>query len=133
MLEGLVQAASTTGLQIHMGKTKALTNCPGHGGNTLKVLGSRVSILHEDDSTEYLGKRLSLTSVHDTEISARIEKAWKKFFSLKKELCGKHISLKSKIRLLNATVTPVVLYGSGSWTMTSHRENELRTAQRRML
>ena len=37
------------------------------------------------------------------------------------------------MRFFDAVVTPCVLYGSGSWTMTQQREATLRTAQRRML
>eukprot|EP00973_Karenia_brevis_P079174 10985334-Karenia_brevis.AAC.1 len=122
-----------TGLKIHMGKTKALTNCTSNRAGNLNIYGNSVDILQGEAYTDYLGKRLCLTSVHDAEIHARIDKAWKKFFSLKRELCGKHVSLKSRIRLFNCTVTPTLLYGSGSWTMTSERERLLRTSQRRML
>ena len=37
------------------------------------------------------------------------------------------------MRLFNAVVTPVVLYGSASWTMTHVREQKLKATQRKML
>ena len=54
-------------------------------------------------------------------------------FAQKSDLCGKHVSLKTRLRLFNSTVTSTMLYGSGTWTMTANRERKLRTAQRRML
>lgn len=53
--------------------------------------------------------------------------------ALKIDVCGRHASLASRLRLFNATVTPTMLYGSGCWTMTSERERMLRSTQRRML
>ena len=52
---------------------------------------------------------------------------------LKKELCGQHFSLHNRMRLFDAVVAPIVLYGSTSWTMTQSREERLRTTQRKML
>ena len=44
-----------------------------------------------------------------------------------------HVPIKWRLRLFDATVSASVLYGSSCWTMTSDREQRLRTAQRRML
>ena len=41
--------------------------------------------------------------------------------------------MKQRLRLFNAVVTPTVLYGSSTWTMTKARERKLLVAQRRML
>ena len=53
--------------------------------------------------------------------------------SMKQELCCKRYSLRSRLRLFNAVITPTVLYASSSWTMTAQREMLLQTSQRRML
>ena len=37
------------------------------------------------------------------------------------------------MRLFNATITPTMLYGSGSWAMTSERRQRVRATQRRMM
>ena len=39
----------------------------------------------------------------------------------------------STVRLFQGAVTPIVLYGSGCWTMTKESERRLRACQRRML
>jgi hypothetical protein len=74
-----------------------------------------------------------MDSLHDTEVSNRIQKGWNKFFAFKSELCGKHVSVKDKFKLFNAVVTPTVLYGSAAWTRNADRTRLLRTAKRRML
>ena len=76
---------------------------------------------------------MCLTDIHDTEIKARIRKGWAKFNQFKTELCDKTYSLTKRLKLSNAVVTPMVLYGSSSWTMTCERERTLRIAQRKML
>ena len=54
-------------------------------------------------------------------------------YANKKDLCGKHVPLKTRIKFFDSTVTPTVLYGCAAWSMTADRERLLRSAQRRML
>ena len=85
------------------------------------------------DSTKYLGRALSFTDPHRTELENRIASAWRKFYKLKKELTGSRYSLTDRLRLFHGTVTPTVLYASESWTLTTELENRLRRTQRQML
>jgi hypothetical protein len=133
MLEDLATAAAEVGLQIHMGKTKVLSNSNENTGGHILMKGKSIEVVSFSSSTEYLGRLLTMDSLHDTEISNRIQKGWSKFFVFKSELCGKHVSIKDKFKLFNAVVTPTVLYGSAAWTMNADRTRLLRTAQRRML
>ena len=133
MLQDLINAAQKAGLEIHLGKTKVLSNEVGQGLQSLQFSAGKVDILPLSGSTDYLGRRLCLGSLHDSEIDSRLEKAWKKFFLWKAELCGKHVSIAARLKLFSAVVTPTFLYGSGTWTLTAGRENRIRTTQRRML
>ena len=81
----------------------------------------------------YLGRLLPLQSLHDVELAHRLKRAWAKFMSYKKELCGKCYRLRDRLKLLNATVTPTVWYACGTRTTTEERERKLRTTQRKML
>eukprot|EP00973_Karenia_brevis_P031704 4375657-Karenia_brevis.AAC.1 len=63
-------AAEETGLQIHMGKTKCLSNLETNEGGHVEVAGNRIEILPFSASAEYLGRLLSLDSLHDTEIAS---------------------------------------------------------------
>ena len=81
----------------------------------------------------YLGRALNLRTTHDTELNHRISKVCAKFGVFRKELTDKHYSLRDRLRLFNAVVTPCILYGCSSWVMTVTRERKLRAAQRKML
>ena len=133
MLQDLIDAAAKRGLEIHIGKTKVLANDADQCGQSLQLSAGAVDILPAAASTDYLGRCLCLGRLHDSEIEARLDKAWKKFFVWKSELCAKHISLASRLKLFAAVVTPTFLYGAGTWALTSVRENRIRGAQRRML
>jgi hypothetical protein len=135
MIKDLVESAARVGLEIHPEKTKILANeyIKERRGRFMSIGSTHIEVLPADGATKYLGRLLSLSSIHDMELDHRIGLGWKRFFANKAELCGKHIRWSTRLKLFNAIVTPTVLYGSGSWTMTSAREKALRTTQRRML
>ena len=90
MLQDLATASKRVGLEIHMGKTKALSNIEDErreGLDYIEVSGHKVDILKHGDSTKYLGMALSFESLHDTEIQHRMNCGWTKFHAFKKELC----------------------------------------------
>eukprot|EP00973_Karenia_brevis_P093879 12419592-Karenia_brevis.AAC.1 len=124
MLNDLRDAAARVGLELHTGKTKILTNSIDFKGGRVELSGGHVEILSGTAHTEYLGRRLCLNNSVDVELHGRIEKAWKKFFSWKAELCSKGFRLIDRLKLFESTVTPTFLYGSGSWTMTADRERQ---------
>jgi len=92
-----------------------------------------IDILKTTDSTKYLGKKLTFADPHQAEIKNRIAAGWRKFFTLKQELTSSCYSLNDRLRLFQGTITPTVLYGSASWTMTTELENQLRKSHRQML
>eukprot|EP00973_Karenia_brevis_P028157 3879276-Karenia_brevis.AAC.1 len=87
------QAAARVGLELHMGKTKILTNNVDFKGGRAILGNGHVDMLAGTAYTEYLGRRLCLNGIHDVELDGRIEKAWKKFFFWKAELCSKGFRL----------------------------------------
>ena len=107
-----------------------------HGEQKLaktQVAGADFDILPYDGSAKYLGRLVSFSDYRDVEIENRIKVAWKKFFAMKDVLCNASYPLMKRVRLFDATITPTVLYGAGTWTMTSGIEAQLRKTQRRML
>eukprot|EP00973_Karenia_brevis_P095134 12425838-Karenia_brevis.AAC.1 len=133
MLKDLISHSLLVGLEIHAGKTKILTNCSSVRRTSLQVLGHNLQILGPTGSVDYLGRKLCMGCPHDVELDSRLEKAWRKFFALKSELCGKYYLLSARLKLFQATVGSCFLYGSGTWTLTAAREAKIRSAQRRML
>ena len=80
MLQDLIDAAGCSGLEVHMGKTKVLSSVIHKRGQSMHLSAGTVEILPTTDSTDYLGRRFCLGSLHDCEIDSRLDKAWKKFF-----------------------------------------------------
>ena len=81
-----------------------------------------MSKLNEEYSyTTKVGLRnfdLSLENLHDEERSTAIRR---KFHMLKQELTTRAYSLLGRLRLFHGTITPTVLYGCSSWTMTTDK------------
>ena len=96
---------------------------------SLRISGKSVDILPKTVSTEYSGRKLCLGALHDTEINARLDKAWRKLMAVKPDLCGRHVRLNSRLKLFNATVTPTFLYGSSTWALTANREKDTNSAE----
>ena len=84
-------------------------------------------------SQKYPGRKLTFQAPSQEEVQSRIALAWWKFFLLKRELTTKSHSLKRELRLFHGTVTPTILYGCTSWTLTQELENRLRWTQRQMM
>ena len=63
----------------------------------------------------------------------RITSAWKKFYAQKQKLTSRTYSLNDRPRLFHGVVTPTLLYGSETWTMTRELVREIQSTQRKML
>ena len=136
MLEDLAKATDRVGLELHMGKTKIMANSWAHHASSssyVHAMGKKVEVLPLGASQAYLGRLLCLDTLHETEISNRLERAWKKFFAWKGELCNRAYSLQHRLRLFDSVITPTVLYASSTWTMTAEREKQVKSTQKRML
>ena len=134
MLLHLSEAASKYGLKINYAKTKILTASHWAGGRTsLKIGVNNVAILVDDRPEKYLGRKLCFTSMHEVELNHRIAAGWAAFHIHKGELCNRSYRVTDRIKLFNAVVTPVILYGAAAWAMTALMEKHLYTVWRRML
>ena len=135
MLADVREEGAKVGLELHPGKTKIQHNNVGYGSQVrhARIGDMDIEVLDPTDTTMYLGRALSLTEVHDSELKHRIAKAWAKFGVYHGELTNKAIPLELRLKLFHSTVTPSILYGSVSWVMTSAREQTLRTTQMKML
>ena len=112
MLEDLTKRTKDVGLEIHLGKTKILNNMLGDGrvsSEGIDIGGEPIKILALNESTMYLGRKLTLSGYHDTEIDHRIACGWAKFNQCKKEFCCKHYPLIDRLRLFESVIPPAVL------------------------
>jgi hypothetical protein len=135
MVADLDQEAAKVGLKLHPGKTKIQHNNVGYGVGvkSAKCGNVMVEVLATGDQTTYLGRSINLTDMDDTELQSRIAKAWAKFGVFRSELTDRAIPMHLRTRLFDAVITPTILYGSETWTMTLQRQLSLRAVQRRMM
>ena len=133
MIADLSREAGRYGLNLHMGKTKILTNSCTRRPKSIKCLGQDIQVVSATDAEKYLGRKLSLDRYHDTELANRVASGWACFFKYKCTLCNRRLSLRYRMKLFDACVTPCVLYACGTWTMTAQRDHLLTKTRRRML
>ena len=99
----------------------------------MEVASKSVDVLGGGEASVYLGELLNLQDINDTEIKHRIARVWAKFGMFKDELTDRRYPLKRMMNLFDAVVSGTVLYGCGSWTMTTDRERTLQPTQRQKL
>ena len=137
MLGDVVIAAKKRGLQLHPDKTKILCNTSQRRGRaaqtSITVEGMNIEVVPFAGSVKYLGSILTFDEPMRAEIDHRVSMGWKKFMSPKEELTTNKYSVRSRLRLFDSTVTPTVLYGAATWTLTKDMENKIVRTQRRML
>ena len=122
-LEIMQQEARPLGLEINWPKTKIQE--AGMVPTTIdppSVLGQNVEVV---DSFVYLGCAIHNTGSSVPEITRRIAIARNCMKTLDRSIWRSSISLKTKIRLYNCYILPVLLYGAETWTITSTVEKKL--------
>ena len=133
MLSHLRVEAAKYGLAMHLGKTKILTSAACLSETTATICGSSVAILSPHESEKYLGRKLCLADYHWTELNNRIHVAWFAFSKFQEIFKSLTYPFHSKARLFEAVVTPALLYGAASWTLTKEMETELVRTWRNMV
>jgi len=90
----------------------------------------RTEIEEVEDYT-YLGQVVSFREGMEKELRARKSRAWNGFWALKGIFKGE-MNLKSKIKIWEMCVLPVLCYGAQTWAITKSRMEALRSTQRAM-
>ena len=122
-LEIMQQEARPLGLEINWPKTKIqVTGTEPTNLDDLSVLGQNVEVV---DSFTYLGCTIHNTGSSAPEITRRIAIARNCMKTLDKSIWRTSITLKTKIRLYNSYILPVLLYGAETWTITGSIEKKL--------
>ena len=133
MLCHLRAEASKYGLTLNLSKTKIMTTSMHNSIRSVDVGGDEVEILSHSDAERYLGKKVCVNNLHTAELSNRISAAWYAFSKFKPALCSRKLGFAAKMKLFEAVVTPVALYGCATWTVTVTMGTALKTVWRRML
>ena len=101
------------GLRINREKTKVL-RINNQDQEPITVYGEP---LEEVLDFVYLGSVVDVTGGTDADIKARKGKARAAFKKMKNVWCSAGLSTRTKIRIFNSTVKPVLLYGCETWRM----------------
>ena len=135
MMEWLVHELTKVGLQLSSAKTKIFTTQALTKPLFVEVGGEMVEVLMCDQTHKYLGRRLcgSLARRHVVEFNHRVQLAWNKFHRHRRVLVNKHVSIKLRMKFLDAVVTPTILFGLHTLALTGVQLSKLDSIQRRML
>ena len=134
MLERLVEAFGRVGLELNASKTKILTN-DNIEYQVLDVIESMVEIVQPEASHKYLGRYLpgEFTFRQNVEVNHRIKCGWYAFGRHSAILCNRNVSVKLRLRLFDAVVTPTILFGLAVLPLSQVSLNKIEVVQRKML
>jgi hypothetical protein len=116
-LVNLDSVAKYTGLKINWNKTKIQNLSAGDNADALAVNDS----ITVDNVTEfiYLGSKISSDGRCSPDILLRIAHAASAMDSCKMVWSQSKLSLKTKLRIYQTCILPILLYGSETWTLLS--------------
>ncbi|XP_063904758.1 uncharacterized protein LOC135123812 [Zophobas morio] len=90
--------------------------------------------IKQEETFKYLVVLLSSNGNQEVEIKARIESAARLYHSIKNTLIGKReISRKVKMSVYRAVFTPILIFGSESWTVTKKIKSQIQSMEMKFL
>lgn len=128
-LSKLQQNARRVGLDINVGKTKSMYVGP-QPGPSFDLNG--VAVENVSDFT-YLGSKLTPDGGTRDDVTSRVRKAQSSFGQLLNIWRSKLLSLRTKIRIFNANVKSVLLYGCETWLVAEDVTSKLQVFVNRCL
>ena len=115
-------ASERIGMQINVDKTNTLMMGRQHEDFSIKINNKE---LKQVNDFVYLGSKFTEDNDCSADIKRRLVLARQKFAQLKVIWKSKHISSQLKIRLFNALIVTIAIYGSETWTLTQYTTNKL--------
>ena len=82
---------------------------------------------------KYLGRTITFEEQETIEIKNRIRFACSSFAKHRQELTSRSFLLRHRLRLLDAVITPSMLYGAGAWIPMFEHKKMIRSTGREML
>ena len=124
MTNCLIKAAAAAGLILSAPKTKILRS-PDLPNDPICADGVP---LEDVESFVYLGSRIEINGSSENEVGVRIAKAEGAFNLLKGNLWAlDRVSTQTKRRVYMTSVRPVLLYGCGTWPLTTEDVRRLES------
>lgn len=111
------EAYKSIGLEININKTQILFQPAPNSNNEAPTIKINGHILESTKHFPYLGSHLSSCANIDAEIQHRLRCASAAFGRLLRRVFDNHdISVRTKLYVYNAVVTPTLIYGCETWT-----------------
>ena len=120
MAGDLRKVSEEMGLSINYSKTKVISNISNLG--KIMLDGHEIERVSE---YRYLGQLVSFVNKTEKELKIRRANAWRAFWA-QKHLFKSSLKMKSKIRVWESTVLPVLLYGAQTWALTAKQMKKSR-------
>ena len=135
MLERLKAVSANIGLELNAEKTRIITTASETNIAYIDVDGDMVQVLTDIETHMYLGGKIpaDLRRCSVVEVAHRINAAWGKFDKFRYVLTNRHVSIKGRLQLFNAVITPTILFGLGSLPPTKRQLEDIDVLQRKML
>lgn len=122
MISRIASISSKLGLHLNAKKCKILSSCIDLTNTLIHVNGESVDFVHQ---FQYLGCQINPTGNTSFDISHRIQQARKAFHMASKFWHRKDIPIRTKVRIFQATIRSVLLYGCESWSLNSQNQHAI--------
>ena len=134
MLVWLMEELLQVGLQLNGTKSKILTTMATHV-DFVDIRGEMFEVIDEVSVHKYLGRHLTgdLDDRGPSEAKHRIQAAWHQFHKYQKQLTNKNVSVKLRLKLFDAVVSPCLLFGMAVLPLYQHWLSKIDTTQRKMI
>ena len=136
MLDLLAQVLGESGLELNTDKTKLLSTMHTPTSETfIETSHGLIEHVSTKGSHKYLGRKFpgKMTDRGAVALQHRISCAWAAFQKLQDSLVNKHVNVKLRLKLFDATVSPTALYSLNTCPLTVVQLKKREAVQNRML
>jgi len=124
-LDRLATNAAAVGLKINLSKTKLMRIATDN--NPLQVnIGNSMTTIEDVDKFCYLGSMLTKDGGTEADIDNRLNKARHAYHKMRKVWSSRSLSKKTKLRIFNTSIKPILLYGCETWKIAPRSSQKLQ-------
>ena len=126
-------AIETKGMELNPRKSKVMLVSKNVVGRNVYI-ECKGEHLESVSQFKYLGTIISQDGRMDAEITYRVQKATNTYYAISGTIFGKkEVTKKTKTRLHNSIVEPVLTYGCESWPMQNKHASKVTAVQMKVL
>ena len=127
LLQSLEQASNGVGLYLNETKTECMNRCNTNNSQPVRTLGG--TPLKPVEDYKYLGAYISSS---EKDFAIRNGMAWSACNDMHK-IWSSQLSNNLTVKVFRATMEPILLYGSETWTLSRKLEKRLDGTYTRLL